>query len=220
MHAYIYVFAKDELRLLPILDFDNFSHCKFDLVNIKDGLVGMVYKGNCRDSLVDMYSFDTESDIGVWSKMYAIGHLNLRNKYSKLSKCFNCGGEILIVDRGHLCFYDPETTEIKFIRSSQYVLRSCYSYTPSLVSVEGMESMMVLPFQEMELKNLAKGFSNLVESSGIPMSDSSSSSDSGSDSDSSSGTSGSDSDAEPNSDSGTSSDLGTSSESDPDAETD
>lgn len=138
----------------------------------------MLYRSRCRNSLVDVYSLDEESDNGVWSKMYTIGPINFRNQYGRLSKCFKNGGENLIVDdAGQLWFYDHKTTETKFIRSSyQYLVRSCYSYTPSLVSVEGMESVMVLPFQEMELKNLALEYNNLVECSSIPMSDSSSSS--------------------------------------------
>ncbi|KAK1385451.1 hypothetical protein POM88_023186 [Heracleum sosnowskyi] len=89
----------------------------------------------------------------------------------------------------------------------------------SLVSVEGMESVMVLPFQEMELNKLALEYSNLVRSSCIPLGSLFYMprlcwTDSSSDSDSDSGTSGSDSAAETSesdSDAETSSDSGTSS---------
>ncbi|KAK1385471.1 hypothetical protein POM88_023206 [Heracleum sosnowskyi] len=160
-YAYINVFAKDELRWLPLLylNCSYLNYSAFNLVNIKD----------CH----------------WWH-----------------SKCFKNGGEILMVNNDELCFYDRETLETKsIIRSNRGSFKNCCSYTPSLESVHGMESMTVLPFQEMEMKKLAiENSTNLVRSSSIPKSDSSSSTDTSSEY---SETSESDSDAEKSSDSGT-----------------
>ncbi|XP_017240091.1 putative F-box protein At3g17480 [Daucus carota subsp. sativus] len=143
----------NELRILPDFDPLKFRVNYFDIANIKDRLVGMAYKLNEHgeaNTMVDMYCLDDEdSNIGVWSKMYSIGPVYL-DFYQWPSQAFRNGGEILIRRPSDpFAFYDPKTKEIKSIAgttspstSSLIELgRQCYSYTPSLVHVRGMESL-------------------------------------------------------------------------------
>lgn len=113
----------NELRPLPYLSCADIRGKGFNLVNVKDCLYGMAYEKECQDSL------DEESHNGVWSKMLTIGPIDLQEKYWLLSQCFKNGGEILINKCGSFSLYDPEIS-----------FRRCYSYTPSLVCVQGMES--------------------------------------------------------------------------------
>ncbi|XP_017237881.1 uncharacterized protein LOC108210930 [Daucus carota subsp. sativus] len=142
----------NELRILPDFDPLKFRVNIFDIANIKDCLVGMAYKLNEHggtNTMVDMYCLDDEdSNSGIWSKMYSIGPVYL-DSHQWPSQAFRNGGEILI--RGPsdpFAFYDPETKEIKRIAGTTSpstsltdLGRQCYSYTPSLVRVRGMESL-------------------------------------------------------------------------------
>lgn len=102
--------------------------------------------------MVDIYSLDEESHTGVWSKMDSIGPINIFMGTLSLSQCFQNGGEILIDGfvYGLLCVYD----------SNGCSLKRCFSYMPSLVCVQGMESMQVpkngVVLQRARLHNIAK----------------------------------------------------------------
>lgn len=103
----------------------------------------MAYKERCQHSNVDIFSLDGESPSGVWSKMYSIGPIDLSSGYWALKQGFKSGGEILILKAPIFSFYDPETKDTKDIIKSTCGLGFCwiFSYTPSLVRVQGMELM-------------------------------------------------------------------------------
>ena len=102
----------------------------------------MAYKTGCLDSFVDIYSLDEETQSGVWSKMYTIGPIDLYRKTWRLSQ-FRNGGEILIRrEYSRVALYDPKTKQTKVLEGlNQHTLNLCFSYTPSLVSVQGMDSI-------------------------------------------------------------------------------
>ena len=139
----------NELRILPDFDSLKFRVNNFNIANIKDRLVGMAYKLVERgETMVDMYSLDNEEfSIGVWSKMYSIGPVYFDSN-QRLLLAFRNGGQVLIWgDSGPFTLYDPKTkeTSINGTTGTSTFLRElgrwCYSYTPSLVCVLGMESM-------------------------------------------------------------------------------
>lgn len=139
-----FVANNNEFRLLPDLNTSKTRGKRFNIVNIKDSLFGMAYKERCQHSNVDFYSLDDEeSPSGVWSKMYSIGPIDLSAPYWGLSQGFKNGGEILIFKAPVFSFYDPETKDTKDIIKSNCGLGSSriFSYTPSLVRVQGMELM-------------------------------------------------------------------------------
>lgn len=137
-----FVAENNEFRLLPDLNTMKTRGKHFDIVNLKDSLVGMAYKERCQDSIVDIYSLDEESPSGVWSKMYSIGPIDLSCSYWSLSQGFKNGGEILIFKAPIFSFYDPKTKDTKDIKSNCGLCYSwIFSYTPSLVRVQGMELM-------------------------------------------------------------------------------
>lgn len=108
-----------------------------------------MHQKGCLNCWVDVYSLDEESDSGVWSKMYTIESITICNQQCWLSNCFRTGGEILT---------------------------RCYCYTPSLVCLQGKESIVYFSSQEMHLKELAIEYSNLIKRSGSSSDSSSSSS--------------------------------------------
>ncbi|KAL1825910.1 hypothetical protein ACET3Z_012688 [Daucus carota] len=139
----------NELMILPDFDSLKFRVNNFNIANIKDRPVGMAYKlvehGEA-NTMVDMYCMDDE-DSGVWSKMYSIGPVYFDSN-QRLTQAFRNGGEILIRGQSDpFAFYDPKTKEIKSIATTRIIFKErelgaqCYSYTPSLVLVRGMESM-------------------------------------------------------------------------------
>ncbi|XP_017240095.1 probable F-box protein At5g47300 [Daucus carota subsp. sativus] len=145
----------NEFRILP--DLDSLKCCgdTFSIVNIKDRLVGMTYNSVTHGgtNMVDMYSLDNEeSSSGVWSKMYSIGPVYFCSN-QRLLHAFRNGGEVLIRgNSGPFTFYDPKIKETKRIAGTtssrtrtptffRELYGQCYSYTPSLVRVRGMESM-------------------------------------------------------------------------------
>lgn len=68
------------------------------------------------------------SDIYLWGESWL------------LSQCFKNGSEIMIDECGTFSIYDAETEKTESVKSNPHVFRWRYSYTPSLVCVEGMES--------------------------------------------------------------------------------
>lgn len=142
----------NEFRLLPHLDTLKLRAKNFNLVNIKDRLVGMAYKSVVyAETLVDIYYLDDEEDSSnaVWSKMYTIGPIYFGSMY-QLSQCFRIGGEVLVRGFcGPFSFYVPKTKETKTIAESRSnCFGQCYSYTPSLVCVQGMESLQSFSTKE------------------------------------------------------------------------
>lgn len=143
-----FVPENNEFRLLPDLDTLRIRGKNVDFVNVKDCLYGIAYKIDSEENLVDMYSLDDEdSDTGVWTKMFTVGPLDIRYGEWLKSHCYKNGGDILIrSSAGPISFYDRKRKETKILKSGFYgtnALDLCYSYMPSLVCVEGMESMHV-----------------------------------------------------------------------------
>ncbi|XP_074330134.1 putative F-box protein At3g17480 [Apium graveolens] len=165
-----FVAETNEIRLLPNLNSGTIGRKEFKLVNIRDCLFGMVYKGRYEDNMVDIYSLDEESHTGVWSKIDSIGPINIFVGNLSVSQCFKNGGEILIDGFlfGSLCVYDPETGLVKRMKSRGCSLKRCFSYMPSLVCVQGMESMQVLKngvvVHRAQFHNIAKKAIHISES--------------------------------------------------------
>lgn len=144
-----FVAEKNEFRLLP--NFDSGLQ-QFTLINLKDFLAGMAYKSDFEfpspiDSVVDIYCLDHEESSGHWNKMYTVGPIDC----SSLLCWVRAKGEWWFQKLEQVLCYDPKTNEIKDvvhnlplgIRCCCYSLQLvCFSYTPSLVFIHGMKSIM------------------------------------------------------------------------------
>lgn len=132
--------GSNEFKLLPNFYYGrNGARGKdFKFVNMKDCLALMVHERDSIDILVEVYSLDEEG-CGVWNKMYNLGPFNIHESVL-LSQGFKYGGEILCHVYGKLLCYDLKTGTIKHIQDTTGI-RVVYGYTPSLLSLPGMESV-------------------------------------------------------------------------------
>ncbi|KAL1829646.1 hypothetical protein ACET3Z_008058 [Daucus carota] len=138
-----FVVEVNKFIYLPPLDSNKIRDKVFTIVNVKNCLVGMAR--NYQDNSVDIYSLDDESPGGAWSKMYTTEPVILRSCVP--SQCYRNSGKILIasyaVPLSAINRKIKETTELaEFHRDYHSYNRICFSYTPSLVYVQGMKSML------------------------------------------------------------------------------
>lgn len=105
----------------------------YGLIDLNDSLGLIQYPW--LEERADVYCFDEECNI--WNKMYTIN-----KKISQcISACFKYGGEIVLNRTNEL--YDPKSGEIKSLVHHEPTRCFVYgfSYTPSLLAVEGMKSL-------------------------------------------------------------------------------
>ncbi|WOH11060.1 hypothetical protein DCAR_0830539 [Daucus carota subsp. sativus] len=107
----------------------------YNLVNIYDALARIMYSNFTNMLLyVDLY----DENRGVWSKMYEIKNVVTRS--IKTLMCFKYGGETVYADRENVNCYDPKSDEIKVLVDCKKEYTQGFSYTPSLLSLDGMSS--------------------------------------------------------------------------------
>ncbi|WOH11062.1 hypothetical protein DCAR_0830541 [Daucus carota subsp. sativus] len=104
----------------------------YTLANIYDSLARIDYS-----DFIDVDLFDEEH--GVWSKMYGIKDVITRSMMTPM--CFKYGGEIVYVAyKEKVNCYDPKSDETKVLLNCEKEHSRGFSYTPSLLSLDGMSS--------------------------------------------------------------------------------
>ncbi|KAL1804721.1 hypothetical protein ACET3Z_027789 [Daucus carota] len=104
----------------------------YTLANIYDSLARIDYS-----DFIDVDLFDEEH--GVWSKMYGIKDVITRSMMTPM--CFKYGGEIVYVAyKENVNCYDPKSDETKVLLNCEKEHSRGFSYTPSLLSLDGMSS--------------------------------------------------------------------------------
>lgn len=98
-------------------------------------------------SVMDIYCLDHEESSGLWNKMYTVGPIDCSSLLCWVPE----KGEWWFQKLEQVLCYDPETNEIKDvvhnlplgIRCCSHSFQSrCFSYTPRLVFIHGMKSIM------------------------------------------------------------------------------
>ncbi|XP_074341821.1 F-box/kelch-repeat protein At3g23880-like [Apium graveolens] len=121
-------------------------HVHYTLIDLNGclGWIGYIRLGQYAFQLPDVYCFDEKNRI--WSKRYIINIIAcLSCEPLSYPICFKYGGEIIFDERNIL--YDLKSGEIKRLCDPSVYLNG-FSYTPSFLSLEGME-----PFQEEALED-------------------------------------------------------------------
>lgn len=128
-----------KFRLLPEIDYALVRGNNYDFANVKDSLAIMVYRSESPNTSVEVYTLHEKS--GVWNKMYTVGSPQRNLNIWSLLQGFKFGGEIVLQSEEKVLCYDPKSDENKgFVGSSDrsHVLE-CFSYTASLVFLQGMK---------------------------------------------------------------------------------
>lgn len=135
--------TSNNFKLLPEFCSDFSSQEKFKVVNMKDLLTLMAYE-YCTTGRLHIYSLDEGKGCGgVWSKMYRLGPFKqLYWHFRELQQGFKYGDEIVYFSNSNIYRFDHKTDTVECISGTEAMACSnCFSYTPSLVFLEGMTSI-------------------------------------------------------------------------------
>ncbi|KAK1377792.1 hypothetical protein POM88_024536 [Heracleum sosnowskyi] len=112
---------------------DNYRRC--NLINLNDCLGCIDHRS---DGVMDVYLFNDECSL--WRRMYSFKDAGNSGFINSYPMCFTYGGEIVF--DGKYSLYDPKSGEIKTVGYKDYggCVRG-FSYTPSLIVLEGMKPL-------------------------------------------------------------------------------
>ncbi|XP_017229386.1 F-box protein At3g07870-like [Daucus carota subsp. sativus] len=141
--------TSNRFKLLPRFssDYDfNFNFRKiFKVLNMRDFLTLMAYEPciTGRADVLHVYSLDEDKVCGgFWSKIYRLGPFDNFWRPRNLEQGFKYGDEVVLHGYGKIFRYDQKTDKLEFIPGTAHrTCRHCYTYTPSLVFLQGMTSI-------------------------------------------------------------------------------
>ncbi|XP_074332456.1 F-box/kelch-repeat protein At3g23880-like [Apium graveolens] len=133
--------TSNKFKLLPEFCAD-FSYQKiFTVVDMKDLLTLMAYDP-CTTGRLEIYSLDEDKGCdGGWSMMYRIGPFKEFMRFEHLKQGFRYGDDFLFYEYGNIHSYDHKTDTSKCIPVTEPSFNVCFTYTPSLVFLQGMKSI-------------------------------------------------------------------------------
>lgn len=134
--------TSNSFKLLTEFCSDFSNEERFKVVNMGDLLTLMAYEYRITGKL-DIYSLDEGNGCGgVWSKMYRLGPFEEFWHFRELLQGFKYGDEIVYNANSNIYRFDHKTDTVECISGTEAIACSdCFSYTPSLVFLEGMTSI-------------------------------------------------------------------------------
>ncbi|KAL1834757.1 F-box/kelch-repeat protein At3g23880-like [Daucus carota subsp. sativus] len=134
--------TSNRFKLLPRFSSDFDVGKIFKVLNMRDFLTLMAYEP-CITGRVDVYSLDEDKGCGgFWSKIYRFGPFDDFWRLRDLEQGFKYGDEVVLHGYSKIYRYDQKTDTLKCIPGTKpLTYGDCYTYTPSLVFLQGMTSI-------------------------------------------------------------------------------